>query len=247
LPEAMSEGTVLRKFSIASIVGSLLYLSKMTRPDIEQALNAASVMQTLDKGVTYAMLGRILRYLVGSFRGLAYNGPKSSQEGQSYPKVTLWPDAAHKVCAKTGKSRTGYVILWGGDPIGWLSKRQSRIALSSNDAEIFAATECIREGLAVSHVRQELGIPQKGAIEIYEDNTQTILAGERGLSGPRTKHIPLELHFIHHSQRDGEIKFIKVSTKKQIGDLLTKPLARDQFTYLLDKFTVIISDSVSPE
>ena len=74
----------------------------------------------------------------------------------------------------------------GGDPIGWLSKRQSRIALSSNDAEIYAAAECIREGLAVSHVRQELGIPQKGAIEIFEDNAQTILAGERGLSGPRT-------------------------------------------------------------
>jgi len=239
-PDAMSEEASLRKFSIASVVGSLLYLSKMTRPDIEQALNAASVMQTIDRGVTYAMLGRILRYLVGSIRGLAFHGPKSTQDSQVYPKVTLWPDAAHKVCVKTGKSRTGYVILWGGDPIGWLSKRQSRIALSSNDAEIFAAAECIREGLAIGHVREELGIPQKGPVELYEDNTQTILAGERGLSGPRTKHIPLEFHFIHHSQRDGEIKFLKISTKKQIGDLLTKPLPRDQFTSLLNKFTVII-------
>ena len=221
----------------------------MTRPDIEQALNAASVMQTIDRGVTYAMLGRILRYLIKSFRGLAFHGQKSVQEGKSYPKFTLWPDAAHKACVKTGKSRTGYVILWGGDPIGWLSKRQSRIALSSNDAEIYAAAECIREGLAVSHVRQELAIPQKGAIEIYEDNARTILASERGLSGPRTKHLPLELHFIHHLQRDGEIKFIKVGTKKQIGDLiiLTKPLSRDQFTYLLNKFTVIIPGGESPE
>lgn len=242
LYEPMSESAELRKLPITSIVGSLLYLAKMTRPDIEQALNSASVMQTVDKDVTYAMLGRILRYLVKSYRGLSFHGPKSSQEAQTYPKVTLWPDAAHKVCKKTGKSRTGFVVLWGGDTVAWLSKRQSRIALSSNDAEIFAAAECIREGLAIKHIREELGIAQRGAIEVFEDNAQTILAGERGLSGPRTKHLPLEFHFIHHAQRDGEVKFVKVSTKKQIGDLLTKPLPKEQFMYLLNKFTVAIPE-----
>ena len=237
-PEPMSEGSALRKHSIPSLVGKLLFLSKMTRPDIDQALNAASVMQTIDAGLTYAMLGRIFRYLVSSYRGIAFHGPRSSQEARSYPLITLWPDAAHKVCKKTGKSRTGYVVLWGGDPVAWLSKRQSRIALSSNDAEIFAAAECIREGLAVRHIMEELNIAQKGPLELFEDNAQTILAAERGMSGPRTKHLPLELHFIHHAQRDKEIKFVKVGTKKQIADVLTKHVPFDQFEYLVGKFMV---------
>jgi len=236
--EPMSESASLRKFSIPSLVGRLLFLAKMTRPDIEQALNSASVMQTIDKGITYAMIGRIFRYLVNSYRGLAYHEPKSEQEGQTYPKLSMWPDAAHKVCKKTGKSRTGFVILWGSDPVAWLSKRQSRIALSSNDAEIFAATECIREGLALKHITQELNIAQKSPIELFEDNSQTVLAAERGMSGNRTKHLPLELHFMHHLQRDGEIKFVKVGTKKQIGDVMTKHLPKEQFEYLLNKFTV---------
>ena len=239
-PEPMAETSTLRKHSIPSLVGKLLFLTKMTRPDADQALNAASVMQTVDPGLTYALLGRIFRYLKGSYRGIAFHGPKSFQEGRTYPRITLWPDAAHKVRKKTGKSRTGYIVLWGGDPVGWLSKRQTRIALSSNDAEIFAAAECIREGLAVRHITEELGIEQKGPIELFEDNAQTILAAERGMSGPRTKHLPLELHFMHHAQRDNEIKFVKIGTKKQIADVLTKHVPKDQFEYLVSKFMVTL-------
>ena len=237
-PEPMSESSALKKHSIPSLVGKLLFLTKMTRPDADQALNAASVMQTVDAGVTYAMLGRIFRYLVQSYRGIAFHGPKSSQEARTYPGITLWPDAAHKVCKKTGKSRTGFIVLWGGDPVAWLSKRQSRIALSSNDAEIFAALECIREGLAVRHIAEELGVAQKSPLEVFEDNAQTILAAERGMSGSRTKHLPLELHFMHHAQRDKEVKFVKVGTKKQIADVLTKHVPKDQFEYLLSKFMI---------
>ena len=129
-------------------------------------------------------------------------------------------------------------MLWGNDPVAWLSRRQSRIALSSNDAEIFAATECVREGFAIKHILEELSIKDSKPIDVFEDNAQTILAAERGLSGPRTKHLPLEFHFIHRAQRKGEVIFRKVGTKKQIGDVLTKPLPRDQFEYLLNKFSV---------
>ena len=83
-----------------------------------------------------------------------------------------------------------------------------------------------------------MDIAQKGPIELFEDNAQTILAAERGMSGPRTKHLPLELHFIHHAQRDKEIKFVKVGTMKQLGDVLTKHVHKDQFEYLVSKFMI---------
>jgi len=215
----------------------LLFLAKMTRPDIEEALNSASVLQTVDPGKTFAKLGKIIRYLKND-RVLRFRRVVDGRNPDEAPvgRLTVWPDAAHRVCLKTGKSRTGYVVLLGGDPVAWLSKRQSKVALSSNDAEIFAANEALREAMAVCNMRRELGIPEPYPFEVFEDNAQTILAAQRGLSGPRTKHLPLEEHYLHELESDGIAKFRKVGTKGQLGDVLTKHLPKDQADALLDVF-----------
>jgi hypothetical protein len=42
-------------------------------------------------------------------------------------------------------SRTGYVIRYAGCPIGWCSKLQSEIALSTAEAEYIALSQALRE------------------------------------------------------------------------------------------------------
>ena len=236
-PMPMDPQARLRQYTIPQIVGSLLFLAKVTRPDIEEALNAASVLQTVDVGKAYAKLGKIIRYLKND-RVLRFSrsAAEAGSRGGPLGRMTVWPDAAHRVCLKTGKSRTGYVILVGGDPIAWLSKRQSKVALSSNDAEILAANEALREAMSIYNTRRELGIPEPLPFEVFEDNAQTILAAQRGLSGPRTKHLPLEEHYLNELEAKGIAKFRKVGTKGQLGDVLTKYLPKDQADTLLDVF-----------
>jgi len=233
-PQAMHKDAGLRRYSIPQIVGSLLFLAKMTRPDIDESVNTASVLQTIDQGVAYARLGKCIRYL-NNVRGLRYRA--SAQKGEA-DAISVWPDAAHRTCLKTGKSRTGYIILYGGDPVSWLSKRQTKVALSSNDAEIFAANEALRETMALRNMLIELGLAQKHPIQVYEDNAQSILAAQRGLSGPRTKHLPLEEHYLHELEEQRIVEFRKVGTKGQIADIMTKYLPKEQQETLLDKFTV---------
>jgi len=233
-PQPMHQDAGLRQYSIPQIVGSLLFLAKMTRPDIDESVNTASVLQTIDQGVAYARLGKCIRYL-NNLRGLRYRA--NEQKGMT-DAISVWPDAAHRTCLKTGKSRTGYIILYGGDPVSWLSKRQTKVALSSNDAEIFAANEALRETMALRNMLLELGLAQKHPIEVHEDNAQSILAAQRGLSGPRTKHLPLEEHYLHELEEQQIVKFRKVGTKGQIADIMTKYLPKEQQESLLDKFTV---------
>jgi len=59
-PAPMHSAARLRQFSIPQIVGSLLFLAKMTRPDIDEAVNAASVLQTVNEGIAYARLGKCI-------------------------------------------------------------------------------------------------------------------------------------------------------------------------------------------
>jgi len=235
-PAPMHKSAQLRQYAIPQIVGSLLYLAKMTRPDIDEAVNAASVLQTVDAGVAYARLGKCLRY-IRNLRGLKFTAGTLKDKKE---EISVYPDAAHKACLKTGKSRTGYVVLIGDCPVAWLSKRQTKVALSSNDAEIIAANEALREMMAVRNILLELGLAQQSPVDVYEDNAQTILAAQRGLSGPRTKHLLVEEHYLHELESLGIVKFRKVNTQDQLGDALTKYLPKDQMEYLLDKFTVKI-------
>ena len=48
----------------------------------------------------------------------------------------------------------------------------------------------------------------------------------------RTKHIDIRHHFIRQAVKSNEIELKWISTEKQIADLLTKPLARLEFTNL---------------
>ena len=60
----------------------------------------------------------------------------------------------------TCKSHTGYVILLDGKPVGWKSKLQSQVALSTTESEILAAVEGVKEIIWWRGLLGELGFPQ---------------------------------------------------------------------------------------
>jgi hypothetical protein len=53
-------------------------------------------------------------------------------------------------------SRTGYVIMYCGCPIHWVSKLQSEIALSTTSAEYQAFSMCLRDLLPMRTMLAEL-------------------------------------------------------------------------------------------
>jgi len=83
-------------------------------------------------------------------------------------------DAGFAYDVKTRRSPTGYLIYLNGALIGWCSKRQAAVALSSTDAECRALTEVCREIMWIRSFLREIRWRQLDATDIYEGNAAVI-------------------------------------------------------------------------
>ena len=115
--------SLLIKVCIRSAVGSLLYLSTGTRPDIAFAVNNAAQFCSKPTKQHWTAVKRIFRCLRGSTQfGLLYSkGETDALIGYS--------DANWGGDCNYYKSTTGYMFQIGGTAVSWKSKKQSCVAL----------------------------------------------------------------------------------------------------------------------
>lgn len=130
------------------MLGSLLYISNKTRPDICYGANMCSrqVQKPLNQDVT--AIKRMLTYLKGSLNsGISYNWTDSSKE------LTGNCDSDYAGDEKLRRSITGYIIYYHGGPIRWCTRKRPVVALSTAEVEYIAAAEwtkclmCLKIGL----------------------------------------------------------------------------------------------------
>jgi Reverse transcriptase (RNA-dependent DNA polymerase) len=161
---------------------------------------------------------------------------------------------SHATCQlrHSAVSRTGYVILYCGCPIHWFSKLQSKIALSTTEAEYIALSMCLRDLLPMRTLLTELskgfdfGISADAVVgpqsfvdthmhqsTIFEDNTGCLeLANKPDQYRPRTKHIGIKWHHFQDTVKNGSVIVQKINTTMQLADPLTKPLPQPRFETL---------------
>lgn len=99
-------------------------------------------------------------------------------------------------CPDTRKSMTGYVYFLAGGAISWKSARQSRITLSSQQAEYYALSEGCREAKWFRQLLIELGYPPTSPTVIYMDSTGAKSLSLNPISGGRSKHFEIQAHWI---------------------------------------------------
>jgi hypothetical protein len=142
------------------------------------------------------------------------------------------------------KSVTGWIARINGDPVSWACKKQTAVALSTCEAELYAASAAMQELLWLQGLLQELNIPQldsNGAVPraqqyaaatLYGDNQSALKTAENGVRSERTKHIDIRDHFITDMMQQGRVQLQWISTTEQHADLLTKALGAQQFIEL---------------
>jgi hypothetical protein len=145
-------------FHYRSVIGKLNYLEKSTRPDISYAVHQCARFsldprQSHDVAVRY-----IARYLAGTkTRGL-HLSPNAKQSHECYVNASHAGDWKQQSAAddpSTAKSRTGYIITFANCPLVWASKLQTKIALSTTEAESFALSTATREFLPMLTLAKE--------------------------------------------------------------------------------------------
>jgi hypothetical protein len=134
------------------IIGSLMYLSLGTRPDITYAVNKASQFLENPRKTNWKAAKRIVKYLKGRINHGLYFPVK--QEGHVY----AFSDADYAGDVTSRKSTTGIVVKLGTAIIAWKSTRQKIVALSTTEAEYVAACQTVKELIWLKLLLLELAI-----------------------------------------------------------------------------------------
>ncbi|KAK9824528.1 hypothetical protein WJX72_011105 [[Myrmecia] bisecta] len=209
--------------SYAQLVGSLLYLSVCTRPDIAQAVGALSKFMASPTTIHWQAALGIVRYLAGTAQyALNFGGGDSTLEG--------YCDADYAGDLDTRRSTTGYVFILNGGAISWCSKRQPTVAASTSEAEYIAAAQAVKEALWLRHLLKDFA-ESVGAIKIHADNQSALKLMRNPVLSMRSKHIDVVYHFARERVARKEVKFVYAKTENMLADMLTKPVARAKLIY----------------
>ena len=248
LPRLKEKEVPKEKFNYLSAIGSLLYLSGCTRPDIAAATGILARHGATPGAVHVKAVKRLIQYVYNTRKyGIQYKRnsdmetdlPKIYGQGR-HPKdngknhMTVFTDSDY-AADESKRSTQGSIVFMNGGPISWSSVLGKTICLSTCEAEVMAAVAASKEAIHLKLLLGELGVNHEKLI-IEEDNSACIAQAKGGLRFIRkAKHYQIALRYIQKLHVDGEVDFNYCETSEQIADLFTKALDEPKFTYFRDK------------
>ena len=210
------------------LIGRLLYL-QATRPDLTYSVNVLSQFVSDPRQKHMDAATRVLRYLKAT-PGQWIFFPK---EGGT--TLVTYCDADWLGCPFTRRSRTGYVLLLGGAPVSWKSKKQSVVSRSSAEAEYRSMATTVSEVIWMRWLLKYLEAEQNGPTPLFCDNQAARHIANNPVFHERTKHVEMDCYFVRERVAAKEIQPRCIDTKMQIADLFTKALGSKQLESLLYK------------
>ena len=210
-------------------VGMLLYLVKLTRPDICNPVRELSKVMDGANLSHYKMLLRVIKYVIDSKHKCLRFTPNELKDGIWELKVFCDSDYAGD--KNTRISVSGYIIYLCRVAISWKSKGQRSVTLSSTAAEYVAISEVVREVLYVKQILEFMEVKIGFPIVVNVDNIGAIYLATNNSSSQRTKHVDVRYHFVREYIEDGIVKVQFVKSEDNDSDICTKNLNGE----LLDK------------
>ena len=213
-----------------AMVGSLLYASGGTRPDIAQAVGEVSKYNNSPNESHLTAVKRIMRYLKGTI------DLKLTYSTDSKP-VVAYADANWAGDLDNRRSTTGNAFVLANGAISWLSKRQSVVATSTAEAEYISMYHCAQEAIVVKRLLNEISQtkPHIAPVTVYTDSQAAISIAHSTSNKSRAKHIDIKYHFVRDAVINNDIKLEYCPSGSMTADILTKSIPRNQFEKLRTK------------
>lgn len=208
-----------------SLIGSLLYISLNSRPDISSSVAILSQKISQPTEYDWNQLKQVVRYLKGTIDFKLYLSSLNQTSSDDH-EIIGYADASWGESKDDGKSQSGYIFKLNGGTISWRSLKQSSTALSSTEAELIALSEAMKELIWIRDLLEEIKQPFKQPIVIFEDNESVRKIVKGTSKSNRTKHINVRYHFIRDYIKNGMVTCEYCPTEEMTADLLTKPLIR---------------------
>ena len=199
------------------LVGALVYCVH-TRPDVANIISELSRFLDCAQSVHYKAAIRVLRYLYTTRTKSLLFAPKLSPGSE----LDGFADSTYN-STEESRARDGRLCRFNMCPVGWRSRIQSIITLSSCEAEYVALNECLKEIIWLRQLLKEIGYPQS-TTTVFCDNQGTIALANNKMSKQRTKHIRVRYHWNRDVIERKEVKLVYCPSADDIADMFTKNL-----------------------
>jgi hypothetical protein len=207
------------------LIGSLLYVSNGTRPDISYAVSLLSRSMRKPSKNDFAQAKHVLSYLnQTSAYGIQYDRTKFDGLNNL---ITGYCDSSYKDCLDK-KSTAGYGFLMLGGAVSWRSAKQKTTAISVMEAELMSICSTMKEALWMLKIKGDLLMPKHG-IRLYSDSKSAVSWCQNYHFSDLTKHIEVKYHRIVEEIEKKNIILSHVPGTEQLADIFTKALGKELF------------------
>ncbi len=228
LMKAAEDEEAMEQQQYQSLVGSLMYLSVCTRPDIAYAVSYLARFCSKPNRSHWTAAKRVLRYLKGTTDyGICFMKSESD-------KCIGFSDADWAGDQQDRTSTSGYLYKLAGGPVSWKSQRQGCVALSTAEAEYMALSCAAQETIWLRRLLFELGCELEGPTVLMEDNQSSIAMANNPQFHGRAKHIDIRHHFIREKVSQGDVTLTYCPTGDMVADMLTKGVNQHRLKSLME-------------
>jgi hypothetical protein len=149
-------------------VGSLLYATTTTRPDVARTTNKLSEFLNSPSPEHFVAVDRTISYLYGT-KSLAIEYSRDSE-------AFLCASDAAFADNVDRKSTEGFLFKLFGGPIDWRASKQKTVTTSTTEAELLALSHTTKEYYWWKRLFEDIGLDleDEGSTPILCDNQQTV-------------------------------------------------------------------------
>lgn len=217
---AAEDTHLMAQVPYAVAIGSLMYASTGSRPDISFAVQTLSQFTSRPSDVHWASVKHVMRYLKGTIdTGLIFRADADLG-------LIGYSDADWAQSLTDRRSVSGYVFKIAGNTVSWSSKKQPTVALSTMEAEYIAVTHATKEAIWLRALLFEIDNRTPQATPLLTDNQAAIAFAHDHQFHSRSKHIDIRHHFIRERIQGGDVTLSHCASADNCTDMLTKALAR---------------------
>jgi hypothetical protein len=216
-------------------VGSVIYASIITRPDV--AFIAAKLSEFMQNPSSTHMqaIDRVILYLYKTrFLAICYKR-KDLEDAIQVSSDASFADNEDR------RSSGGFLFKLFGGPIDWSAKKQKTVSTSTTEAELRTLSEAAKQLLWWLRFFNAIEFdPEQGPIAIDCDNRQTVRAVTKNESlNTALRHIDIHNHWLREKVKLKELDVRWINTNSMPSDGLTKPLTVEKHARFVEQLGLV--------
>ena len=217
------------------MVGSIMYVAVMTRPDVARAAAQLARFLTNPAPAHIGAAKLCIRYLFATrFLTIVYDG-KHSEEA-----LVIASDASFADDVETRRSSQGYVMMLFNGPVVWKAGLQDTVTTSTTEAELLSLERTAKESYSLNRLLQDISL-DLGPLKLYCDNLQTIrlVVEENQRISTRLRHVDIQNMWLKQEFKKGRFQVEYLSSDQMPADGLTKALPRAKFEHFRSMLNMV--------